>query len=289
MRNKILVVIIMFLLPISIVCFNKKEQPKEIIVNLNYKDNNIKLSLDEYLIGVLGAEMPASFNMEALKAQAIVSRTYALYNMKNNIINTNINEQAYLDNSLLKEKWQDDYDKYYNKIKEAVNDTNNLVIVYNNKLIKAYYYAISNGLTEDAKMVFNEDIPYLKIIDSSFDEEVKHFFKTININKEEFCNKLQISCNEINIKEINKDDSNRIESLIINNKKFTGIDLRSILNLRSTDFTIDENDDEIIITTKGYGHGVGMSQYGANYLANNNYNYEEIIKYYYKDVEIIKY
>ena len=289
MKNKILVVIIMFLLPISIVCFNKEVKNKEITVYLNYKDKQLELSLDDYLIGVLGAEMPASFNMEALKAQAIVSRTYALYNMKNNIINTNINEQAYLDNSLLKEKWQDDYDKYYNKIKEAVNDTNNLVIVYNNKLIKAYYYAISNGLTEDAKMVFNEDIPYLKIIDSSFDEEVKHFFKTININKEEFCNKLQISCNEINIKEINKDDSNRIESLIINNKKFTGIDLRSILNLRSTDFTIDENDDEIIITTKGYGHGVGMSQYGANYLANNNYNYEEIIKYYYKDVEIIKY
>ena len=287
MRNKILVVIIMFLLPISIICFYKEEKSNEIIVYLNYKDKDLKLSLNEYLIGVLGAEMPASFNMEALKAQAVVSRTYALYNMNKNIINTNINDQAYLNNDELKEKWNDDYDKYYNKIKDAIYDTNDMVITYNNRLIKSYYYAISNGLTEDAKEVFNEE-PYLKIVDSSFDEETKHFLKTVNIDKDEFCYKLKITCDNLRIKDIQKDDSNRIKSININDRLFSGIDIRNILNLRSTDFTIVQDDNEIIITTKGYGHGVGMSQYGANYLANNNYTFDEIIKYYYKDVEIKK-
>lgn len=289
MKNKILVVIIMFLLPISIVCFNKEVKNKEITVYLNYKDKQLELSLDDYLIGVLGAEMPASFNMEALKAQAIASRTYALYNLTNNTIYTNISEQAYFDNEELKARWQDNYQIYYNKIKQAVNDTKDLVITYNNNLIKSYYYAISNGLTEDAKAVFNEEKPYIKVIDSSFDKDVNNYEKTIIIDKKEFCKILDIECNEINITSVNKDQSNRVETIIINNKDYTGIDIRSLLNLRSTDFEIKENNNKIEITTKGYGHGVGMSQYGANYLANNNYSYEDILKYYYQDIEIKKY
>ena len=283
MKNYILLVVILILLPICII----SNKDSTIIVSIDYKGNNLKLSLDDYLIGVLGAEMPASFNMEALKAQAIASRTYLLYEKHSNEIITNTNEQAYLDNNDLKDKWKDDYEIYYNKIKDAVLDTKDLVITYDNKLIKSYYYAISNGLTESSIEVFNEDRPYLQITDSSFDENVNSFNKTMTVERNEFCKILNIDCNNIVISNIIKDESNRIKNITINNKEFKGTEIRKLLNLRSTDFEIIE-DDNIKIITKGYGHGVGMSQYGANYLANNNYKYEEILKYYYKDVEIKK-
>ena len=149
---------------------------------------------------------------------------------------------------------------------------------------------MSNGYTESSITVFNEDLPYLDIIPSTYDNEtLNNFSTTITLTKEEFCSKLSISCSNVTISNIQKDNSNRIESLIINNQKFLGTTIRTLLNLKSTDFTINLQNNEVTITTKGYGHGVGMSQYGANGMAAAGKNYTEILNYYYKNIKIQKY
>ena len=210
-------------------------------------------------------------------------------NINNYIINTTTAEQAYSSDDELKNKWQDKYNEYIEKISAAVNNTNNLVIKYDQQLIKSYYYAMSNGYTEDSQAVFNESYPYLNVISSSFDSESNNYQVTKNFSREDFCKQLNIDCSSIVISNIIKDNSNRVSTLNINNQEFSGITLRKLLNLRSTDFNINTDNNDIEITTKGYGHGVGMSQYGANYLANNGLNYQEILKYYYQNIEIDNY
>ena len=295
MKNKLLLVVIVVLVPVMVYLYIPREKDvdkvevinKEIIVHLNYNNKDLSLSLNDYLIGVVGMEMPASFNIEALKAQAVASRTFALSQSLDSEIYTTTMSQSYADNNVLKEKWQDKFDEYYKKIKNAIDQTNNQVMMYNNQIIKSYYFSMSNGKTEDVKEVFNEDLPYLSITDSSFDEMQKNFEVTTSFTKENFCSLLLIDdCNNILITNINKDDSNRIKSITINNKEFNGIDIRKKLSLRSTDFSIIIKNDDVEITTKGYGHGVGMSQYGANYLANNGYNYIDILNYYYKNISL---
>ena len=290
MNNKLLILIIMNLILIAVLIKPKevlieKENKKEIKVIL---DDN-KLSLEDYLIGVVGCEMPASFNYEALKAQAVASRTFAYNYLKDDTIKIASTTQCYFNNDELKNKWNDDYDKYYNIIKSSVNDTLNEVITYNDNIIKSYYFAISNGNTTTSLSVFNEDLPYLDQVDSSFDSTVNKFEVTNSYSYENFCNLLDINPCTIKINDIKRDNSNRITTLFINDNQYDGITLRKKLSLRSTDFVLNLLEDHIEITTKGYGHGVGMSQYGANYLANQGYNYKEILNYYYKDVKITNY
>ena len=286
MKNKLLFVVIIILLPFAIFLGNKEIKDEENInkqniieVNLIKENETERLSFEDYLIGVVGQEMPASFNFEALKAQAVAARTFAYNYLENNEINIKDASQSYIDTNEMKEKWGNDYYKYYNKVKEAVLSTNNEVIKYNDNIIRAYYYAISNGKSEDDKFVFNEDLPYLTVVDSSFDENVKNFEVVTSFTYENFCALLGFNDCNINIENITRDSSNRILSIIINNKVYTGIEIRKILSLRSTDFSINLLENNIEVITKGYGHGVGMSQYGANYLANNGYNYKDILKY----------
>lgn len=291
--NKPLLIITIILIPITIISFFKKETNfileefphKESIyipVKIDNKINNIEL--EEYIIGVVAGEMPALFELEALKAQAIASRTYVINHLKRNPSITNtISDQVYITKDQMKEKWQDKYDIYYDKISNAISSTKDLIITYQQEPIKAYYYAMSNGYTESSLNVFNEHNDYLQSIPSPFDQDNE---KTITISKEEFCKNLNITCNEITITDIIKDNSNRINKITINNKTFSGIEIRKLLSLRSTDFSIKEQPNYIEITTKGYGHGVGMSQYGANKMASLGYTYEEILKYYYQNIEI---
>lgn len=253
-------------------------------VDIDYKNKHVKLSLEDYVIGVVAAEMPASFEIEALKAQGIAARTYLINNVSmNKTIKTDTNFQVYIDKNEMKNKWKDKYDYYYNKIKEAVLSTKGKILTYNNQPIKAFYYSMSNGYTESSINVFNEYYDYLTIKESKWEQDNT---QTKTINRSDFCNLLSINCNNINISNIKLDESNRVETITINDKKFSGIEVRQKLNLRSTDFTIDINEDNINITTKGYGHGVGMSQYGANSMAKEGYKYDEIVKYYYQNIEI---
>lgn len=292
--NKELIYTLVILIPITIISFLFKgtnfnmQKNKQIVdkyqVNVETTDELLTMDIEEYIIGVVAGEMPALFHKEALKAQAIASRTYLINHLQSNkTISNTTDDQVYLTEEEMKEKWKDDYKKYYNKIKEAVLSTKNLIMYYNNEPIKAYYFSTSNGYTASSISVFNENREYLTSVESPFDKDNSH---TITISKQDFCNKLNMLCNQISISNIIKDNSNRISSITINNKTYTGIEIRKLLSLRSTDFTINIKENNIEIITKGYGHGVGMSQYGANNMAKLGFTYEEILKYYYQDIKI---
>lgn len=299
MKNKILLLIVVVLSVIAIsgskketTYFNnaKKEEVKEEI-KLALKDTltgEIKnIELEDYIVGVVAGEMPASFNEEALKAQAIASRTYAMYKMKNSNgtydLVTDKTNQVYITEDKMKSLWQENFDYYFEKIKKAVYDTKDLIMTYNGNVILSMYFARSNGKTEDAILVFGSNEEYLKSVESPEESLTSE----VTISKDEFCNKLNISCDAINISNVLKSSSGRINSLNINGKTFKGTEIRTLFDLKSTDFDISIG-SEIKFVTKGYGHGVGMSQYGANKLAQNGKNYEEILKHYYQNINIEK-
>ncbi len=298
MKNKILLGVVVFLGIVLIVVIENKpnhsffSQEKTITIK-NENDKLQELNLEDYLIGVLAAEMPALFDIEALKAQAVAARSYAVYKIehtKNDYdILTSITNQSYITKEEMQEKWQEEYQKYYDKISLAVHNTENEVMYYNNEIIEAFYFSMSNGKTEEASTVFKENLPYIESVESNWEKQDKNFEVTKQFSKTEFCQLLNIeNCSELTISNIEKSDSGRVLNLKINDKEFLGTDIRKKLNLRSTDFQIVEKENTLIITTKGYGHGVGMSQYGANGMAKEGYNYKEILNYYYKDITIKK-
>ena len=268
----------------------KDEESNKTYVTV-YRTNGsiIKLELEEYLIGVVAAEMPASFNIEALKAQSILARTYALKaNSSGKKLTDTTSTQVYKDNTQLKKLWGNNYNTYYNKIKKAVSETEGLTVKYNGTYIEAIYHSTSNGWTENSVNVWGNSYPYLTSVESSYDKNVSGFKKTVSFNYSEISNKLGIDINKDSIIEYKKNDSNRVNLVSIDGNVFKGTEFRSKLNLRSTDFTINLNDNNISITTLGYGHGVGLSQYGANEMAKKGNNYKDIIYHYYKGVSIAK-
>lgn len=252
--------------------------------------SHIELNLEDYLVGVVACEMPASFEFEALKAMAVAARTYALNKIDKNpdyVLETSTNDQCFINQDEMLEKWKNSFDKYYKKILNAVNMTKGEYLSYNDNPIKAFYFSTSNGYTENVEDVFLEKLDYLVSVSSHWDLETRGYKKTTSFTISEFLKLLNISDTNINniiIEELT--DSNRVKIISINNKKFKGTEFRKLLKLRSTDFTIDKLDDKVIITTRGYGHGVGLSQYGANGMAKEGKKYEEILKYYYKNVEL---
>lgn len=268
----------------------KKENIKKNEITVTVYRNNgkiINLELEEYVLGVVGAEMPASFNIEALKAQTILARTYALKSIKNGKkLTDTVSTQAYKDNSELQKLWKNDYTKYYEKIKKAVNETKGKVILYNNEYIDAVYHSTSNGKTENSKNVWKNILPYLVSVDSSWDKNVKSYKKETIFEINEFCNILKLDVEEPITYEIIHNETGRVRQITINNKTFAGTEFRNLLKLRSTDFEIEINDEKVKVTTYGYGHGVGMSQYGANEMAKQGYSYIQILKHYYTGVVI---
>ena len=273
---------------------NKNHEDKIIRIK---KDNDIlNMNLEDYLVGVVSSEMPTYFEEEALKAQAVAARTYAIKQMENNKdkeydVTSDTSSQVFKTDEELKGIWNENYKNNINKIKKAVNNTKYEYITYNGETIYAFFFSTSNGKTEDNKYVFGQELPYLKSVDSSFDKLENQNFQVVKeYSKEEFFDRLSLSNNDnISIDSIIRSDSNRIISLKVNNTEFKGRDFQKRLSLRSNDFSINMDNNKVYITTNGFGHGVGMSQYGANYLAKNNKNYKEILAYYYKDTNINKY
>ena len=296
MINKYLIIIIGVLSIVMVGSFkkttyfhNKPKKETNLVLYDREKETKQTLELENYIIGVVSAEMPASFNEEALKAQAVAARTYALYMIKHSNkdydLISDISNQGYYDKEDMMLKWGKDYEYYYNKIKKAVNDTKGEVLTYNDEVIIAYYFAMSNGKTENVQNVFREEKDYLKSVDSSWDKNVRDFEVRKCFSYEEFKNKLNIKDNYINIQDIKRNNTNRVEHIVINNKIYRGTDIRKLLNLRSTDFDIILKDN-IYIYTRGYGHGVGLSQWGANEMAKMGHNYKEILYYYYQNTKI---
>lgn len=296
MKNKLLLLVVVVLVGTYYRSIKKdtsflKEEKKVVAVKDTKTESVKKYDIEEYLIGVLAGEMPASFNKEALKAQAVASRSFAYYKINTSSsdydLTNDTSSQVHITYEQMREKWGNDYDKYLNIIKNAIKETENEVLMYNNEVIPAYYFSMSNGYTEDGALVFNEDKTYLKSVSSKGDKNNPNFMVTKEISKDEFCSKLDIECHVIDINDIHRSASNRVQSIKINNKVFNGTDIRWLLGLRSTDFDI-EIKDNVLITTRGYGHGVGMSQYGANSMAQIGSTYKEILKYYYTGVSIEK-
>lgn len=270
---------------------NKLLETTGVKVKVEKENSTIELDLEEYVVGVLGCEMPALFEEEALKAGAVAARTYVLNKIQaneNKTISSTTNDQCYSTNEELANKWQENYQQYFQKIEKAVENTSGEYMTYEDNIIKAYYFSTSNGYTENVANVFGETLDYLVSVESPYDENTKQFYSKVIINKEEFLNKLNLKETNIKIGNITRTESNRVETITINDKIYTGIEIRKLLNLRSTDFDISIAGNEIEIATKGYGHGVGMSQYGANELAKIGYAYDEILKHYYSGIKIVK-
>lgn len=284
---KKLLLLILFLIPIFISSFNKatflfSNNEKAIIVHLT--DLDLYLDLNDYVTGVVASEMPALFNEEALKAQAVAARSFATSKIENNFLEltSGISDQVYNPNFKLKEKWNDDYNKYYNKIYKCVKSTHNEVIKRDNKILRTYYFSMSNGYTENSQTVFN-DTTFTSV--KSLENENTPNYKFQKTFSSSYLIKL-LNVSNIDIQNIERNETNHVKSITINNKTYTGIEYRKLLNLRSTDFTIQKQDNNYIITTIGYGHGVGMSQYGANQMAKEGSSYKEILNHYYENTEI---
>lgn len=305
MKKIILFTVIIIFIPFVVVTFFKVDKKEEI--KLNYESNTIirvkrlssseieYLPFEEYIVGVLAGEMPIYFEKEALKAQAVAARSYALkkieYNKDNeyDVVDSVLN-QVYLDNHYLKEAWGNKYVDNINKLREAVNDTSLEYLDYNGEVIDALFFSTSNGYTENSSLVFNIDLPYLQSVTSMWDSSTSSAFRsTKKISSSDFYSSLGLEkSNILNFKVLKRSSTNRILNLSINGTEFTGRELYDKLGLKSTDFSLKQDGDTIIIDTVGYGHGVGMSQYGAEGMALEGYSYKDILSHYYVGTSIKK-
>lgn len=305
MKKIILFTIILIFIPFFIVNILGINEIEEIelkyINNINIRvkrlaTNEIQIvPLEEYIVGVLAGEMPVYFELEALKAQAVASRSYVLKRLEYNkdseydVVDSVLN-QVYLDDNYLKEAWGKDYVVNINKLRTAVNETIDEYLEYDGEIIDALFFSTSNGYTEDASIVFNLELPYLKSVESKWDAQTSSVFnsqKTMSL--QEFYEKLGLEYKkQLSFNVLERSDTNRIIKLEINGNMLNATDVYNKLGLRSTDFNLTQVGTNVVIDTKGYGHGVGMSQYGALGMAKEGYNYMQILEYYYTDAEIKK-
>lgn len=267
------------------------------IVRVYDEDANIisEVPIEEYVVGVVSGEMPITFELEALKAQAVAARSYVMVQMERNInkeydvVDTVMN-QVYLDKNYLMTVWKDSYVDNINKVKMAVLSTKGEYISYNDKVAEALFFSTSPGITENSEDVFINPVAYLRSVESPWDEISPAYNTNTTYTLEEFYNILNLPYSDIlNIEIINTTSTGRIKSIKINNKEFTGNYICSIFNLKSTYFEMIKEGNKIIIKNKGYGHGVGMSQYGAQGMAIEGYTYDQILKHYYTGIEIKKF
>lgn len=257
-----------------------------------YRSNGsvINLNMTDYLIGVVSSEMPASFNLEALKAQSVLARTYALKTKQTGKkLTDTVSTQSYIDIDQMKNKWGNSFNTYYNKIKNAVENTNGEYLSYNGNYIEALYHSTNNGKTESSLDVFGNYYPYLISVSSEYDKNASSYLRTINMPLDTISNKLGLSLNNDSVISIlSYTDGGNIKEININGNNFSGKKVRELLGLRSADFDISISDNNANITTRGYGHGVGMSQYGANGMANAGYGYKDILSHYYPGTTLTK-
>lgn len=256
-----------------------------------------KLPLEKYIIGVVAAEMPADFEMEALKAQALTARTYIV---KQKLTNDRVGlpegadtsdtefHQVYKNDEELKKQWGADYSWKIKRISEAVQATTGQILSFEGEPITATFFSTSNGYTENSEDYWPNSFPYLRSVESPWDKKSPKFSDQKVISIKEFESKLGVTVtNKSEVGTITERTAGkRVGKVQINGKVLSGKIIREKLDLKSSDFTWTVKGDNIIINTKGYGHGVGMSQYGANGMASEGKNYQEIVKHYYQGVEI---
>lgn len=258
-----------------------------------------EIGTDEYLAGVVAAEMPAEYTEEALKAQAVAARTFLSYKKAQNakedydITADESIDQAFLSEEQLKEKWGEDFSKNLEKIKAAVAATENELIFYDGAPIMAVYHAVSSGKTETAVNVWGKDYPYLTVTDSIGDLLCPDYLSTVKVSAEDFKRQMGELVELLGeakgwLGESESTESGTVSKIFVGGKEFKGSELREKFSLKSSSFDSTFDGTNFVFTVRGHGHGVGMSQYGANYMAQQGSDYREILSWYYKDCEIKK-
>lgn len=284
---------------------NHDENKYSVIKLLHSENGEVKeLNIDEYLYGVVSSEMPANYEIEALKAQAIVARTYTIYQMINNSSkheNADICDnyaccQAWISKEERLQKWsEEESENYWNKIVDSVNSTTGKIVTYNGTPINAFFHANSGGVTESSLNIWGGiDYPYLKSVETAGEEGYTQYASQVVLGQQELLEKIKSKYNdcEINFEQSNciqileYTTSGRVKTIRFGNKEIAGTEARTLLGLKSTNFTFSIDNKNIIFSVTGYGHGVGMSQTGADALAKAGANYEKIIKHFYTNVEI---
>lgn len=325
-------IIIFFIIPTLLTITPKKENVEETISNIDenleetvnqqqeydyqkYKTIKLlhqengqveELNIDEYLYGVVSSEMPANYELEALKAQAVVARTYTIYQIIHNsgkhenadICDNSNCCQAWISKDKRMAKWSvEEAESNWNKILEAVNSTSGKIITYAGEPINAFFHANSGGVTESSLNIWGGiDYPYLKSVETAGEEGYTQYNSEVVYTKEDLLNKIKEKYPECEIdfaqenciQIIEYTTSGRVKTIKFGNVEIAGTEARTIFGLKSTNITFNIEGDNIKFSVIGYGHGVGMSQTGADALAKSGANYEEIIKHFYTDVEIIE-
>lgn len=261
-------------------------------ITIKVADADAPISLEEYVVGVVAAEMPANFHPEALKAQAIAARTYVLQttNYGESEIEPTVARQVYYDQTVRQNNWQSAYLENEQKIREAVKNTEGEVIVYNDELITAMFHSMSNGMTESAKNYSGNDLPYLQPVASTDFQYATNYEVTKTFTINEWNERLGVNwtLKQVDQLKLTRNNTGRVDTVSLQNKVWTGREFRTLLDLRSTDFNIDVSGETIIVKTEGFGHGVGMSQYGADAMAKQGSTAHQILNHYYKNTKIEK-
>lgn len=287
----------------------EEQQTEQIDANTNitlYDDGKVvTLPLDEYLAGVVAAEIPATFPEAAMKAQVVAARTYTMNRAsltpstehKGAMVCSNPGHcKAYKPITVAAAGWGKNSDNYTGKIKKAIRETDGEILLYDNKPISAVFFAISSGKTERAADVWGTDIPYLQSVESRGEEKLEGYSATVEYSAEEFKKKFSEKYPAAKFgddpdtwfSQITRSDAGGIMKLTVGGVELKGSDVRMLYGLRSTNFSVKCTKDKISFETRGYGHGVGMSQYGAQILAQEGKNYRDILTWYYKGVSFGK-
>ena len=256
-----------------------------------------KLPIEKYVIGVVASEMPADFEEEALKAQALTARTYIINQLINQDhegvpagadVTDTVQHQVYKSLADLKSDWGSDYGWKLEKVTAAVKATAGQIITYQNQPITAAFFSTSNGYTENSQEYWANNVPYLQSVASPWDKKSPKYLTKKTMPISEFEKKLGIHLgNDGSVGTVTaRTSGKRVGTVEIGGKTFSGREVREQLDLNSSDFSWVKKGNQIIITTKGYGHGVGMSQYGANGMAKEGKTYKQIVAYYYKGIQI---
>lgn len=291
---------------------DSKDIPQSIAdVTINVYDTSaqkiIAMNMEDYISCVVPAEEPVSFELEALKAQAVAARTYAFRKMIRyggggcaahpgaDVCTSSASCQAFISLDKSKNDWGKKFDEYETKIREAVDSTRGQIIVYDSQPIEAFFHSTSGGVTEDSENVFSEQLPYCRSVESPGEEDGSRFEDEKTFSIKEFAQKLRGKYPESKITEnnlktefkiVSRFKSGRVEKCKVGKIDVSGIAIRSLFKLDSANFDILLSDDAITLRTHGFGHGVGMSQEGANAMAKKGAGYSEILKHYYQGIVI---
>lgn len=272
-----------------------RERTDVISVMSSRSGKSSEIEMREYVIGCVAAEMPADYHSEALKAQAVASYTYAKRTRENNTdetadITDNPNiHQGYIDEATRKEKWGEKFEEYEEKIGAAVDSVLGEYMSYEDETVLAVYHSNSAGKTRSAENMWDSEIPYLISVESGGDRLSPDYIHTVNFSEDRFSQCLEECGVQTKgnadewIEEIKRDDEGYVTTLIVCGKEITATDFRAAAKFESACFEI-KYDGEFTVTCKGYGHGVGMSQYGADYMARQGFSYKEILSHYYTGV-----